>query len=93
MRYCSDRCRHEKLNKKDKALEQAILGLLSEREKGKTICPSEAAQAIAEDWQPLMERSRRAARRLVAAGKIKILQKGKIVDPGSAKGSIRLKLK
>ena len=93
MRYCSDRCRREKLNKTDKALEEAILRLLVKREKGKTICPSEAARVVSEDWQGMMERSRRAARRLVAAGKLEILQNSKVVGPSTAKGPIRLRLK
>ncbi|MEN8756131.1 MAG: DUF3253 domain-containing protein, partial [Akkermansiaceae bacterium] len=50
------------------------------------------ARAIfpAERWRDEMERTRRAARRLVATGKLQILQKGKVVDPSTAKGPIRL---
>ena len=93
VRYCSGRCRRERLETTDKALEEAILNLLTKREKSATICPSEAARVITEDWQSMMERSRRAARRLVAAGKLEILQEGRRVDPSSAKGPIRLRLK
>jgi hypothetical protein len=93
VRYCSDACRGKKLGGVDAALEAAILDLLKRREAGKTICPSEAARAVApEDWEPLMERTRAAARRLVAAGEIVIAQGGAIVDPSRAKGPIRLKL-
>jgi hypothetical protein len=72
-----------------------------------TICPSEAAilvgtgeklargrdKATRHDWESLMEPARAAARRLVAAGKILITQQGQPVDPSTAKGPIRLKLR
>jgi len=60
-----------------------------------TICPSEAARQVAkdEDWRELMEPARRAARRLVAADKIDITQKGRVVDPSTARGPIRLRLR
>ena len=55
--------------------------------------PSEAARAVGgEDWRPLMEPTRRAARRLVAAGDLVITQGGRVVDPSTAKGPIRLRL-
>ena len=38
-----------------------------------------------------MERSREAARRLVADGEIVITQRGRVVDPSTAKGPIRLR--
>jgi hypothetical protein len=40
-----------------------------------------------------MEPARAAARRLVAAGRVVITQKGRVVDADTAKGAIRLKLK
>ena len=40
-----------------------------------------------------MEPARAAARRLVAAGKIVITQGGRVVEPSTAKGAIRLKLR
>jgi hypothetical protein len=93
VRYCSDACRGKKPGEVDAALEVAILGLLKQRGAGKSICPSEAARTVApEDWQPLMERARAAARRLFAAGEIVVTQGGVVVDPSRAKGPIRLKL-
>ena len=95
VRYCSDACR--RASKSANAnLESAILGLLVERDPnrtgGKTICPSEAARQVSpESWQALMEPARQAARRLVAAGEIEITQGGRVVDPTSAKGPIRLR--
>jgi hypothetical protein len=97
VKFCSDRCRAHKPKKLDEQLAQTILQLLAARGAGKTICPSEAARALAGDdpaaWQPLMEPARAAARRLVAAGSIVITQGGHIVDPSTAKGPIRLRLR
>jgi nucleoid-associated protein YgaU len=78
-------------------LEAEILRLLQARGEGRTICPSEAARAVArsderKDWEPLMEPARAAARRLVAEGKIVITQGGVVVDSDTAKGAIRLRL-
>jgi hypothetical protein len=76
----------------DLALESAIIELLSRRAAGKTICPSEAARMVdPTGWEELMDRSRAAARRLVAQGAIVITQQGSVVDPSSAKGAIRLR--
>lgn len=44
-----------------------------------------------EPWRQLMEPARAAARRLVAAGEVEIIQKGRAVDPSTAKGPIRLR--
>lgn len=92
VRYCSDACRSDKPGKVDRALEWAILDLLSHRSAGGSICPSEAARVVRPgDWRPLMERSRRAARRLVAAGHVEITQQGRRVDPSTARGPIRIR--
>jgi len=79
-------------------LEQTILALLHQRARDKTICPSEAARTVAGSevrtaWEPLMEPARAAARRLVGAGVIDITQHGQVVDPSTAKGPIRLRLR
>ena len=92
VRYCSDACRRHGVDATDAALEAAILELLASRAGGATICPSEAARAVGgEDWKPLMEPARRAARRLVAAGSLEITQGGRVVDPSTARGPIRLR--
>lgn len=94
MKYCSDACRKRKVTAVDSKLEAAIMTLLGSREVGATICPSEAARMVGADaWEELMEPSRRAARRLVHAETIEITQKGRVVDPSSAKGPIRLRLR
>ncbi|MFC6645907.1 DUF3253 domain-containing protein [Granulicella cerasi] len=96
VKFCSDKCRSGKHDAHAKDLEQTILRLLDERGSGKTICPSEAARAIAasderEAWEPLMEPARAAARRLVAQGVIDVTQHGHVIDGSTAKGPIRLK--
>lgn len=90
VRTCSAACRRG-LDERDHALEAAILDLLARRAGDATICPSEAARAVATDWQPLMERARAAARRLVAAGAVEITQGGRVVEPSTAKGPIRVR--
>ena len=74
--------------------ERSILALLEQRDRGKTICPSEAARDLGGDdgFRPLMPVVRDAARALVARGKLEVTQCGKVVDLDSARGAIRLRL-
>lgn len=97
VRYCSTACRRHGVSETDRALEAAIDDLLARRSSGATICPSEAARAVAgpdaddDAWRDLMEPARRAARRLVAAGEVEITQGGRVVDPSTARGAIRIR--
>lgn len=94
VKHCSDRCRRQKRRPEDDALEIAILDLLARRAGGATICPSEAAKGVAGPegpWRDLMEPARQAARRLVAVGEVVLTQKGKVVDPSTARGPIRIR--
>ncbi|MEM1449429.1 MAG: DUF3253 domain-containing protein [Planctomycetota bacterium] len=92
-RYCSAACRKRRVRPVDRALESAITALLDARAGGATICPSEAARSVdAEGWRDLMEPARRAARRMVARGEAEITQRGRVVDPSTAKGPIRVRL-
>ena len=92
VRYCSRACRRATPGSTDAALEQSVLELLDARAGGATICPSEAARAVGgEDWRPLMEPARAAARRLVARGLVEITQSGRVVDGSTAKGPIRIR--
>ncbi len=95
VRWCSDACRARGVRPVDRALEESIRSLLNGRGAGATICPSEAARAVAGDddeaWRDLMEPVRRASRRLVAAGEVEITQGGRVVDPSTAKGPIRVR--
>ncbi|MEQ8842228.1 MAG: DUF2256 and DUF3253 domain-containing protein [Acidimicrobiales bacterium] len=92
VKYCSEACRRRKIGPADTALENAIVELLDQRANGATICPSEAARLVDPvGWRELMTPVRSAANRLVANGQIEIVQRGRVVDPSSAKGPIRLR--
>ena len=92
VRYCSDRCRRTRLTDTDRRLEEAILVLLAARGRGQTICPSEAARAVGgEAWQALMDRTRRAGRRLAARGEVEFLQQGRVINPSRAKGAVQIR--
>lgn len=98
VRYCSAACRRHGVDETDRRLEEIIISLLDARAAGRTICPSDAARAAVspssageEPWRELMEPARRAARRLVAAGEVQITQGGRVVDPSTARGAIRIR--
>jgi hypothetical protein len=95
VRYCSAACRSRGVTTIDRSLERAIMDLLAVRARDATICPSEAARAVGgadeASWRPLMEPARAAARRLVAGDEVEITQGGRVVDPSTAKGPIRIR--
>jgi len=92
IKYCSDRCRAAKGGVRPD-LAESILRLLGLRAREATLCPSEVLPAELRSDQAEMEKVRQAARRLVHEGRIEILQKGRVVDPSTARGPIRLRLK
>lgn len=76
----------------DADLERTILDLLATRAPTSSICPSDAARAVGgEGWRDLMEPVRRTARRLVAEGTVVVTQGGRVVDPATATGPIRIR--
>ena len=76
----------------DEALESAITDLLARRGRSGDIAATDAARAVGgDDWRELVEPARRAARRLAAAGRVEIVQGGRVVDPSTAKGEIRIR--
>lgn len=75
----------------DAELEAAILALLDGRTT--TVCPSEVARALADEWRPLMQPVRAAAVRLVDHGLVEVTQQDRRVDPRTARGPIRLRLR
>ena len=92
VKYCSQACRRRGVTSQDVDLERRVLEMLANRSRASTICPSDVARAVApDDWRPLMEPVRRAARRLVDRGEVEITQKGSVVDPSTAKGPIRIR--
>jgi hypothetical protein len=75
-------------------LRETILSLLAQRDPGKTICPSDAARAVAGDkFRPLMDTTRQVAASLVDEGRIEVTQKGEPVNLATVRGPIRLRLK
>jgi hypothetical protein len=77
--------------------EAAIMALVAERGHEKSICPTEAARALAgnpadDSWRAKLSPVRLAAARLAKAGRIEILRKGKPVAPEDARGVVRLRL-
>ena len=76
----------------EKELAAKIRELLNARSAESSICPSDVARAAAPDnWRPLMDPVREAARRMVADGEVQITQGGEVVDPESVRGPIRIR--
>ena len=76
------------------ALDETILALCRAMAPGRTICPTDAAQAFAaarrEDelgWRSHLTDVKRTAVRLADAGRLVIYRKGKPVDPHDFRGS------
>jgi hypothetical protein len=67
---------------------EVLMDLAHQRGRGATFCPSEAARALSSDWRPLMPEVRRVATALP----LRATQKGRPVDPLTARGPIRLGL-
>jgi hypothetical protein len=78
----------------DAEIEDAIGALLARSDPGKTICPSDAARALAGDdaFRPLMDDVRRVAYALADRGALEVTQRGAVVDGRTARGPIRLRL-
>jgi hypothetical protein len=91
VRYCSAGCRRRGVTTIDRALEAALRALLAAS--GRTgIDPETAtAQVSSAADEDLREPSRRAARRLVASGEAEMVQQGRVVDPSTARGPVRLR--
>jgi hypothetical protein len=78
----------------DDRARRVILELVEERGTDKTICPSEAARALAghRDFRPFMELVREAAGALAADGRVEVTQKGRPVTIAEAHGPVRIGL-
>lgn len=74
-------------------LAAVIRTLLAERAEDASICPSEVARVAAGDgpWRPLMPAVREAAARLATDGEVEVTQRGRTVDPATARGPIRIR--
>lgn len=77
----------------DDAIRSAITGLLEKRLPSATICPSEAARALApKAWRPLMDQVRAVAVTMAKEGALEIRQGGHVVPPDRLlTGPIRLR--
>jgi hypothetical protein len=92
VKYCSDACRGRRQDATRDPLQQAMVELLRQRAQGATVCPSEVARLVAGDeWRGRMEDVRAAARLLEAQGLVEITQAGRVVDPSTARGPVRVR--
>lgn len=76
----------------DSAIEAEILTRVAAAGAGRSISPSDVAQALTPEWRPLLGPVRRAALKLQAESRIVILRKGKPVPAAEVRGVIRLAL-
>lgn len=76
----------------DRTIRDAIHERLAARREGATICPSEAARALAsgDAWRALMPRVREVADAEAAAGRLVVTQRGRTVRAREVRGPIRL---
>lgn len=75
-------------------MRSVLLDLVRRCGSEKTVCPSEAARALApDDWRDLMEDVRQEAYRMADDGLVDITQQGRVVDVRTARGPIRVRLR
>lgn len=88
VRYCSDACRRRGIRPLDQRLEDIIAEHLSRTGSMADVADAARELAAAEGVPEaeLTEPARRAARRLVAAGRAELVQGGRAVDPSTARG-------
>ena len=84
VRYCSDACRRRRRTAADDEIEAAIRSAVLS-------APSIAEDQIRRPDGADREAVRRAARRLVAAGEVEIVQQGKVMDPSTARGAFQIR--
>lgn len=84
VRYCSDACRRRGRSTADSELEDAIRATLT---RGRSVTDVDLAESVGAEAEPV----RRAARRLVAAGEVELVQRGRVVDPSTAKGAFTIR--
>jgi hypothetical protein len=76
----------------DAGLDRALADLPAKRGPTKTVCPSEVARAVGgDDRRDLMEPARAATRPAVSRGAAEVTPGGRVVDPSTAKGPVRIR--
>lgn len=72
---------------------EAIDALLAARSADASICPSEVARRLSpDDWRALMARVREVASDMARAGRVRITQGDRAIDPDAApRGPIRIR--
>lgn len=79
----------------DADIEERIFALLSVRQPGATICPSEVARSLVSDggaWRERMPQVRQAAQALAQQHRLRVTRGGVPVDATAPGGPIRLGL-
>ncbi|UDY35138.1 DUF3253 domain-containing protein [Dermatobacter hominis] len=78
----------------DERLRATILALCRHRGADRSICPSDAARVVgAERWRDRMDAARAAAVELAADGEVRILARGRALDPAEPlRGPVRIGL-
>jgi hypothetical protein len=66
---------------------EAIDALLATRSADASICPSEVARRLSpDDWRALMARVREVASDMARAGRVRITQRDRAIDPDAVPG-------
>ena len=91
VKYCSDSCRRRGVTETDRRLEATVVRLVSDGQDAPVTTELVARSAASDDWQPLYEPARRAARRLAHRGEVEIVQNGRAVDPGLVRGPFSIR--
>ena len=78
----------------DNEIRKRLLSLASARQGGATLCPSEVARTLSDDWRALMSTVREVADELITEGVMECTQRGRVIPSAVlAKGPIRLRLR
>ena len=94
VKFCSKLCQSKKLSPKDKLIQAEMLSLLERKGSNQPICPSAFVQGLfPADGERFIEAARMAARRLTHLNLAEIIQNGRPVDPSTAKGPIKIRLR
>lgn len=77
----------------DKEIRDEILRQLMSMNSGSSICPSDVARSLRQQWRQWMPMIREVASEMARDNEIAVTQQGQSVDIESATGPVRLALK